>query len=101
MLPASLTRIARVNPAILAQHWDGKGADGKLNNAIQFLKDAPQTGATIEQNLANSDGLRTPIQKSPQLLPSCYLQLRSSSRQSTDHSHNFFKNSAMRAVPKG
>jgi hypothetical protein len=55
MLPASLTRIARVNPAILAQHWDGKGAEGKLNNAIQILKDAAQTGATIEQKLANSD----------------------------------------------
>ena len=54
-LQASLATIAQMSPTLLAQHWCGKGPDGKLNNAIEILKDAAQTGATIEQNLANSD----------------------------------------------
>jgi hypothetical protein len=60
VLQASLSTIAEVSPTILQQHWNGDGPDGKINNAIQIVKDAALTGATIEQNLAKSEAAQSP-----------------------------------------
>jgi hypothetical protein len=54
VLQASLATVMQETPAVLDQHWNGDGPNGKLNNAIQILQDAAAAGATIEQNLANS-----------------------------------------------
>jgi Neuraminidase (sialidase) len=60
ILQASLSTIAEVSPAVLQQHWNGNGPDGKINNAIQILKDAALAGTTIEQNLAKSGAAQNP-----------------------------------------
>jgi hypothetical protein len=60
VLQASLITIAQVSPAVLQQHWNGDGPDGKINNAIQILKDAAQAGATMQQNLATSAAAQNP-----------------------------------------
>ncbi len=60
VLQASLATVMQTGPAVLAQHWNGDGPDGKINNAIQILQDAAAAGATIEQNLANSQAAQNP-----------------------------------------
>lgn len=47
ILQAALSTIVAQGPAVAAQHWNGNGPDGKVNNAIQTIKDAAQAGATI------------------------------------------------------
>jgi hypothetical protein len=44
----------------LQQHWNGDGPDGKINNAVQILKDAAQAGGTMEQNLTASAAAQNP-----------------------------------------
>jgi hypothetical protein len=60
ILQASLSAITQVGPTVLTQHWNGNGPNGKINNAIQIVKDAAQAGATIEENLANSEAAKNP-----------------------------------------
>jgi hypothetical protein len=54
VLQAALTTVMQTTPAVLNQHWNGDGPNGKMNNAIQILQDAAAAGGTLEQNLANS-----------------------------------------------
>lgn len=58
ILQAALSTVVTVGPTIAAQHWNGDGPDGKVNNAVQIIKDAAQAGATIEQNLAVSPAVQ-------------------------------------------
>jgi hypothetical protein len=60
ILQASLETVLETAPAVLTQHWSGKGPDGKINNAIQILQDAAKMDATIEQNLAQSQAAQDP-----------------------------------------
>lgn len=60
ILQASLATVMQETPAVLAQHWNGDGPNGKINNAIQILQDAAAAGGTIEQNLANSQAAQNP-----------------------------------------
>jgi hypothetical protein len=54
VLQAALATVMQTTPAVLNQHWNGDGPNGKMNNAIQILQDAAAAGGTLEQNLANS-----------------------------------------------
>jgi hypothetical protein len=60
ILHASLNTVAELSPTVLQQHWNGHGPNGKINNAIQILKDAAQVEATLEHNLANSAAAQNP-----------------------------------------
>jgi Neuraminidase (sialidase) len=60
ILQASLATVMQTSPAVLGQHWNGNGPDGKINNAVQILQDAAVVGGTIEQNLANSQAAQNP-----------------------------------------
>jgi hypothetical protein len=60
ILQASLATVLQTAPTVAGQHWNGNGPDGKLNNAIQILQDAAAVGATIQQNLANSQAAQNP-----------------------------------------
>ena len=60
ILQASLVTVMQTSPAVLQQHWNGDGPDGKINNALQILQDAAAVGGTLEQNLANSQAAQNP-----------------------------------------
>jgi hypothetical protein len=60
LLQAAIATALQAGPEVLGQHWNGRGADGKLNNAIQILRDAAQIGGTLEQNLAASPAAQAP-----------------------------------------
>jgi Neuraminidase (sialidase) len=60
ILQASLATVMQQTPAVLSQHWNGNGPNGKINNAIQILQDASAAGATMQQNLANSQAAQNP-----------------------------------------
>jgi Neuraminidase (sialidase) len=60
VLQASLATIVEAGPQALAQHWNGNGPDGKINNAVQIIQDAAQAGATMKQNLAASQAAQNP-----------------------------------------
>lgn len=57
---AALQTVLSAAPAVLAQHWDGTGPSGKLNNALQILKDVGVVGATLEQSVAASPAAQAP-----------------------------------------
>ena len=60
LLLAALSTVATLSPTVLEQHWNGDGTDGKINNAVQIIKDAALAGATIEQSLSASDAAQNP-----------------------------------------
>jgi hypothetical protein len=60
ILQASFATVIQTAPAVLSQHWDGNGPDGKINNALQILRDAAEAGTTLERNLANSQAAQHP-----------------------------------------
>ena len=60
LLSAALSTVATLTPTVLEQHWNGDGTDGKINNAIQIIKDAALAGATLEQNLSASKAAQSP-----------------------------------------
>jgi Cell Wall Hydrolase len=60
ILQAALTAILQAGPTIAAQHWNGNGPDGKLNNAIQIIRDVANTGVVFEQALQASAAIQNP-----------------------------------------
>lgn len=54
ILQAAMAAITKAGPAIALQHWDGKGPDAQLNNAVQIMKDASAVGGDLMANLAAS-----------------------------------------------
>jgi hypothetical protein len=60
ILQASLATVMQETPTVVGQHCNGDGPNAKINNAIQILQDAAAVGATMEQNLANSEAAQNP-----------------------------------------
>jgi hypothetical protein len=55
---AAAQTVAAAAPVILEQHWNGKGTNGKLNNAVQILSDVTMAAGSIAEAMQKSDATK-------------------------------------------